>query len=241
MDADEGPSPVGSQPGEGGLARRYHRAVDRLMTDYQRSYDPDALGQARQPAIVGERSYSGPFYRTWQQAHAAIAYHKAQVEAAREALPAAEAALHAAVQNCDELRGEFARTHPWRRRKRAQLSQQVEQAEEAVENRLFELSCHQFIETWSAERYSHAAAVIDLLRRNARAEQAARGAVARSLGWRPGQPSVMSPLPRAVPLPGRPVPSRGIRRADLSIRAAPWVPALMAPRVQRPPGRAPRQ
>jgi hypothetical protein len=142
MDAGERPRPL-QDPFESvgaDLYWRYNDAVYRLMADYQRSYNPDADEQARDLAVWDEVNYDGPYYRTAQQAQEAIAYHKPQVDAAREALPAAKAAMQAAVEHRDNLRNQLARTRPWQRRKRARLREEVEQAEEVAEDRYYDFS-----------------------------------------------------------------------------------------------------
>ncbi len=178
----------------------YDRAVDRLMADYQPSYEPGAAEDEWRLAPGGENDpYGGPFYQTAAEAAEAAGRHRADAWAAADGLERAIPLEQAARADLERLRGELRAARPWQRRRRAELREQIADADSRHEERSGDVERFLSVAEFSAGRYDDAAWVAGALRRSERAGRAAGDAVARTLGWQPGLPGE---APRRPPRPG---------------------------------------
>jgi hypothetical protein len=166
-----------------GTSRReldYHRAVGRLLQDYQESYSPDAAEQEWRAAPGGENDpYGGPFYRSVAEAREAADLCRSSAEQAAERAWQAEADARTLAARLDAARASLERASPWRWRQRARLHGQVARTEESlaeVRHDIQGYACSQELELELAEDAEWIAAV---LQRHENALRASEAAVSR--------------------------------------------------------------
>ena len=161
---DRSPATARERSAEHELIQRDNPDAIRHLADYRRGDQPNAVRNARpQPPGSDGDAYNGVFFRTWHQARSTASHHQARADAAAAALPAARAALQAAMRDADELRGELGRTYPWQRRRRAQLRELIGHARETAQDRRQTVNDLEATASWSRQLCHTAARVADLL------------------------------------------------------------------------------
>ena len=188
----------------------FRERAARLMGDYESSYEADR----------DEHSYQGdhgelpryPDYGSSVQADEAIGRYRAAAASASAALEAAEARESALIERLNQARAALNQTWPWQRHQRTALRTLIQDAEEDLWalGEEAEFLALDVIRSDQLRRDAEWAA--PLLSRRERARVAADGAVARTLGWRPGDA-----------LPGR----RGVFRAGPDGIEAPFAAAYL--------------
>ena len=180
-----GDDPPWGPPDEAELrARDFIDRAARLMGDYESSYEADRA----------ERSYDDdhgelsryPDYSSSAQAAEAIGRYRADARSASAALAAAEARESAVIERLSRARADLDRTWPWQRHKRTGLRTLIEDAEEDLWALGGEAGFHALDVIRSDQLRYDAEWAAPLLSRRERARASADAAVARTLGWRPG-------------------------------------------------------
>jgi hypothetical protein len=165
------------------LGWEFRERAARLMGGYQASYETgwDEYGYP-------DDELSCPSYGSSAEAVGAAARHRAEADRAGAAAMDAEARGPAVRQRLDQARTAMERTWPWQRGRRVGLRTLISETEEDL-----------WVLDWQAGSYSCSAARSEQfcadaesaavsLRHQEHAQAAAEGAVARTLGWQPGDP-----------------------------------------------------
>jgi hypothetical protein len=210
------------------LGWEFRERAARLMGGYQASYETgwDEYG------YPDDDELSYPSYGSSAEAAGAAARHRAEADRAGAAVMDAEAWEPAVRQRLDQARAALERTWPWQRGRRTELRTLISDAEEDL-----------WVLDWQAGSYSCSAARSEQLcadaesaavslRHREHAQAAVEGAVARTLGWQPGDPpSARQRWFRAGP--------DGIEELAAGEGVTSWEDASAAGAAQSGPGRLP--
>jgi hypothetical protein len=167
-------------------ARDFRERVARLMGGYEASYDADRAGYGYEddPDELGRY----PDYGGSVQAVEAASQYRAAAASASAALEAVEAREPALIEQLSEARAALERAWPWQWRRRTELRTLIADTEEDLWALAGEAEGYAFTVISNEQSCTDAEWAVAMLSRREHAETAAGDAVARALGWRPGDP-----------------------------------------------------
>jgi hypothetical protein len=155
-----------------------------LMGDYVSSYEADR-GRDSYPDDQDEDDRY-PYYGSSAEAVQAASRYRADAERAWRAQADTEAREPAARERLREAHAALERSWPWQRRRRAELRTLIEDAGLDLYTLDGEAGCHEFNAVHSERLCADAERAAVVLGRWERAQAASSDAVARTLGWQPG-------------------------------------------------------
>jgi hypothetical protein len=184
-DGEPGGWPSGPPLGEAELrGREFRERTARLMGDYRASCETGWDGYG----YPDDDQLSYPSYGSSAEAAGAVTRYRAEADRAGAAVMDAEAREPAVRQRLDQARGALERTWPWQRARRAGLRSLISDAEEDLWVLDWQADSYSCSATRSEQLCADAGSAAAVLRRREHAQAAAGGAVARTLGWQPGDP-----------------------------------------------------
>jgi hypothetical protein len=164
--------------------REFLERTARLMGDYQASCETDWDGYG----YPDDDQLGYPAYGSSAEAAGAAARYRAEADRAGAAVMDAEAREPAVRQRLDQARGALERTWLWQRARRAELRTLISDAEEDLWVLDWQADSYRCSATRSEQLCADAGSAAAVLRRREHAQAAAEGAVARTLGWKLGDP-----------------------------------------------------